>query len=258
MKDILLKEPRVVSGISPHRGPESSMEKYESSLEKYNREILPYCNLLPVDLEELEIITSPHLWLHGTKMPSGIIIKKLPDSRWYDITKALESKVQMEIPTVEETGDLTSLEGIDPRDLQLGNVICALSADRHLGDLNGIPGGGWYCEPHAYAWEVIDVPQKYPSPTEFKLTSVRTVEVNHPLFCNILKYINNQGYIQNPLIAKGLHIQFMSLSGPGTPNTSAIQQLCLFKDMNGFYEAMQQRKDMKHSLSKPHNRILSP
>jgi len=138
----------------------------------------------------------------------------------------------MEIPTVEYVGGLDkSLEAVDVRDLQVGNVLCIVSVDTMLGDLNGMQGEGWFYEPNLHVYEVVDTNIKPESDLPFCKVRVRTLQTGHPLQSNILEYIYDDGLIFNPLIARGLHVQFSDLHQTGrSPTIPAVQGLYVFKD----------------------------
>src|SRR3989338_9812341 len=205
-----------------------------SSTEAYNTRMAKYTGVLEdIGQEDIDIINNPKLQNSRAPMPKKIVRKDLPYGGWTDVLTALKSKSRMEIPTVESVGSLDqSLEAVDVRDLQVGNVLCFVSVDRCLGDLNGMSGEGWFYEPKLHVYEVVDTDVKQEFESPFGKVKVRALQTGHPLQSNILEYTNDEGLISNPLIARGLHVQFIDArprSGR-SPTTAAVHGLYVFKD----------------------------
>lgn len=197
----------------------------ESPVQTYNREIFKYTSLIPDDTSLDWVLSTPEMWFPGTRIPKNIVRKQTDPQSALAARDELATKVKLEIPKFEDTNDPTSLEGIDPRDLDIGNIICA------VGGSLPISASGVYARPDLHVFEVVDVPQY----TQRSRARVREVPVNHPSYSSVLRCVGGEAEIWNPLIARGSNIQFISTEG--TPSTAAIQALAVFRNRDGFMQA---------------------
>ncbi len=204
-----------------------------SPIDRYNREMAKYTAVLVDDSEEdREIMNNPRLQHSGRLMPTKIVRKALPGRYWGNVLDVLKSKPSMDIPTVDSVRGLEqSLEAVDVTDLKVGNVLCFVSVDLSLGDLNGHAGEGWSYKPTLHVYEVVDTAVKQEFESPFCRVKVRTLQTGHLLQSNILDYTNNEGFISNPLIARGLSVEFSDVHHSGRcPTIPAVQGLYVFRD----------------------------
>ncbi|MBU1151895.1 hypothetical protein KJ632_03670 [Patescibacteria group bacterium] len=181
--------------------------------------------------DDQQIINDPNRQFAGAPMPKSVCRRELDGYALLRTIDLLEKKAPMDIPTIEGCGEEAKyMEVINPKDLKMGNVLCAGALSRYLGDLNGYDGEGSAYVPNYYAFEVIGF-ERYGRPI------VREVEGK------FLRYIDGRGVIANNLIARGLPLNFMEENnGSGTPSTAAIQQFFVFESRVGFDQARSNSK----------------
>lgn len=233
----------------PDRQPVVNMEKTKpepTTIPKYNLDMAQYTSPLQDQSDFDRQIQGRR---QGSPMSVEVCRKSLPNDSWSGINELLKNKKESNIPTVGETGDFSSLEAIDTRDLKIGNILAVATYSTELGDIRGESGKGWKYTPYCYAFEVIE--NGNPNSTSlFRTKLVKEITPNHPLFPDpILQNIHGEGYVFNPLIAKGLDIQFADKNNQGyAPTTAPVQHILVFADRAEF-ESYVAKKQIDNTTS---------
>ena len=204
------------------------------SVAQYNNGIAPYTSSFEDDTDfDRRIQNDPKTQFFGAPMTGRVYRKKLPRYGWMDACEALDKKIKTHIPTVGETRDTSSLEAIDTRDLEVGSILVIGTFSTNLGDMRRRDGSGWAYRPICYAFEVTEDRK---SNSQLKAKLAKEIKVDSPLFGEpILDFIGGEGLIFNPLIARGIGIQFSDKEKSGSaPTTAPVQHIMVFKDRAEF------------------------
>ncbi len=226
---------RLDGGLSRVDPSKSEHRDFESqSVSEFNHEMSRFTAPLRSDsTDDDAILSDPNLQYPGVPMPSKVIRKSLPDGEWTQIYKMLERKGRMHVPTVDETSDISTLEAVHTSDLEIGNVLLAVCMNMSLSDLYRDDGKGFFYFQSLYCFEVTGTEPQHEFDTQFCTRRVKEVKLNHPASSEgVLRHCGGQGYIFDPLIARGLGINFKDIGDTGrSPYTAAVQEILVFKNM---------------------------